>query len=391
MNLNLETWESVKVRDVCEKVQKVDIKKQSGIFNYIDIGSIDSELKRVSVIQPLDWQNASSRARQIIKKSDILFSTVRVNLERIAFLEKEIPNGIASTGFTVLRVNSRIIPEFLFYSVIVSKFVQRIVALQKGTAYPAVTNKIVLNQQIPLPPLEEQKRIAALFQSIDAAIEQTEAQEKNLRNLVKKLTDDIVNDNPKFGIILENVSLRKVTWKDFAIQRKKRIDPVNDGIEKIVAGEHLESNDFKIRNWGIVNRDFLGPAFHILFEPGDILYGSRRTYLRKVSVPHFRGVCANTTYVVRANENIILQDFLKYLMLSEKFTQYSISASKGSTNPYINWKDLDDFTCSLPSLEIQRQIVLILDYCIAIANEIRKQSDALKYLKQNLLDEILGD
>ena len=116
MKLRKDRWKLVKLSEVCEKTRNVDIRKQVGKFNYIDIGSINSTAKRISEIQELDWSIASSRARQIVKKGDTLFSTVRVNLERIAFVDKEIPNAIASTGFTVIRANEKAESEYLFRS-----------------------------------------------------------------------------------------------------------------------------------------------------------------------------------------------------------------------------------------------------------------------------------
>ena len=113
-------WVKVRLAEACTKAKCVDIHKKSGIFNYIDIGSIDSISKRISTIQQIEWAKASSRARQVIRKGDILFSTVRVNLERIAFVDKDMSDGIASTGFTVLRSNVQIVPEYLFYSTISS-------------------------------------------------------------------------------------------------------------------------------------------------------------------------------------------------------------------------------------------------------------------------------
>ena len=75
-------------------------------------------------------------------------------------------------------------------------------------------------------------------------------------------------------------------------------------------------------------------------------------------------------------------------MLSERFIQYSIAKSKGSTNPYINWKDLNDFKFKLPDIETQRKMADILDDCIVNAEIAREQSITLKKLKHKLLDEI---
>lgn len=207
---------------------------------------------------------------------------------------------------------------------------------------------------------------------------------------IRNLIDDFVSGTPKFGNLLEGKKLTKVRFADVAVKMTRRIDPLNADIERIVGGENLESEDFKIRSWGIIGRDFLGPAFHILFKKGDILYGSRRTYLRKVALADFDGVCANTTYVIRAKEEILLQGLLKHIMLSESFTQYSIGVSKGSTNPYINWKDLDNFTFQIPDIETQKETVSILDEILEIAEQTREQKQTLKNLKFKLLNEILG-
>ena len=206
-----------------------------------------------------------------------------------------------------------------------------------------------------LPTVNKQIELTDLLNNLENQIKHTQLQEKNLRMLAKRLTDDFI-DNNQFGALLESKQLEDYKWKDCVDKLLRRTDPVEDGIERIVAGENLESQDFKIRTWGTVGKDFLGPAFHVMFEPGDILFGSRRTYLRKVSLADFKGVCANTTFVAKSKEDILLQDLLKHIMLSERFIQYSIAKSKGSTNPYINWKDLNDFKFKLPGLETQRKM-----------------------------------
>ncbi len=390
MKLKKENWEKVKLEEVCTKSQCTNYLKQSGLFNYIDIGSVDSNFKRVKEVQEVDWAEASSRARQIVKKGDTLFSTVRVNLERIAYLDNEIERGIASTGFTVLRPNEKILSEFLFYSTITPRFIEKITQLQKGTAYPAVTDKIVFNEEIYLPPIDEQQKIASLFQTIENAMEQVEGLEKKLKTLWLRLVDEFVNEKPSFGYLLKAKNLRLVSYSEVTEKVMRKIDPISYGIERIVAGENLESEDFKIRTWQRVGEGYLGPAFHVLFKPGDILYGSRRTYLKKVAFADFEGVCANTTYVIRAKENMLLQDLLKHIMLSEKFTQYSIGVSKGSTNPYINWKDLDNFTFQIPDLQTQIEIAKVLDDIVNLIEDFKTQKSILKTLKQNLLNEILG-
>ena len=262
--------------------------------------------------------------------------------------------------------------------------------LNMATAVPGLNRNIAHLIQIPLPPLSEQKQIAVLFQSIETAMEQVEGQEKNLKALWKRLIDEFVCEKPTFGTLLINKKLKTVKYCDVTEKLMRKIDPLKYNIERIVAGENLESEDFKIRTWQKIGEGYLGPAFHVLFKAGDILYGSRRTYLKKVALADFDGVCANTTYVIKAKEEMLLQDLLKHIMLSERFTQYSIGVSKGSTNPYINWKDLDNFSFQIPDINTQKEMLSVLDGIIGIIEKLKQQKATLKLFKQKLLNVILG-
>jgi restriction endonuclease S subunit len=135
----------------------------------------------------------------------------------------------------------------------------------------------------------------------------------------------------------------KVKFGEVAIQQKKCVDIETTHLNRYIAGEHMDTEDIHLRKWGIVGDGYLGPAFIRKFEKGDILYGSRRTYLKKVAVADFDGITANTTFVIKANEKIINPTLLPFLMLSDGFTKHSIENSKGSVNPYINWKDIANY------------------------------------------------
>ena len=162
------------------------------------------------------------------------------------------------------------------------------------------------------------------------------------------------------GLAVDKSTWAKVKFGNVAIQQKENVDRDNTDLTRYVAGEHMGSEDLHIRTWGEVNDDYLGPAFHRKFEDGDILYGSRRTYLRKVAVAHFDGITANTTFVIKPNEDLIIKELLPFVMLSESFTQYSIRNSKGSVNPYINWKDIASYEFLLPPKDQQWQIAELL-------------------------------
>ncbi len=154
---------------------------------------------------------------------------------------------------------------------------------------------------------------------------------------------------------------RRVKFGEVVRQCKEKADPETSGLERYIAGDHMDTDDLRLRRWGEIGSGYLGPAFHMRFKPGQVLYGSRRTYLRKVAVADFDGICANTTFVLEPkNQMDLLQEFLPFLMQTEAFNAFSVKNSKGSVNPYINFSDLARFEFSLPPMEEQRRLVRML-------------------------------
>jgi type I restriction enzyme, S subunit len=153
---------------------------------------------------------------------------------------------------------------------------------------------------------------------------------------------------------------KRVRFGEVVRQLKEEVDPRSGEVERYVAGEHMETENVHIRKWGMVGDGYLGPAFIRRFRKGQVLYGSRRTYLKKVAVAEWDGVTANTTFVLEAIESKLIQELLPWLMLSERFTRRSIRESKGPTNPYINFPEIAKFEFALPPLEQQRRVAEIL-------------------------------
>jgi len=388
MKLNKDKWEKVILGDVCEKAKTIDIRKQTGSFNYIDIGSIDSSLKRINLIQTIFWTEASSRARQIVKKYDTLFSTVRVNLERIALITDDIPNAIASTGFTVIRSNEKVNPIFLFYVCSSPNFITKLAALQKGTAYPAVTDKIVFNQEIPLPPFKEQNLIASLFKSIETIIEQVEIQKKNLKLLRKNLINKLSKKSFHFGNLIQKSKCKEISIREVANEISDRTDnPSTSGFEKFVGLEDFESGELKIQKYSSTEK--LISAMK-LFKSGDILFARRNAYLKRASIVDFDGVCSGDAIVMRAIKTIIEPLYLVLIMNTDEFWDFAISNAAGTMSKRVKWRDLSTYMFNLPDLNTQKKILNVFQQLQTTQEQLKHQKTILKTLKQKLLNEVLG-
>ena len=183
----------------------------------------------------------------------------------------------------------------------------------------------------------------------------------------------------------------RVAFGDMVRQVKDRVDPVKAGLERYVAGEHMDTDDLRIRRWGEIGAGYLGPAFHMRFRPGHVLYGSRRTYLRKVAVADFEGITANTTFVLESKDsNVLLTDLLPYIMQTESFHKHSIEKSKGSVNPYVNFSDLATYKFALPPLEEQRRQVDVLLAVDGSTEAFRTLVEALSRVESSTFDALVA-
>lgn len=175
---------------------------------------------------------------------------------------------------------------------------------------------------------------------------------------------------------------RLVKFGEVVRQVKEKVDPATSGLERYVAGEHMDTDDLRIRRWGEIGDGYLGPAFHMRFKPGQVLYGSRRTYLRKVAVADFEGICANTTFVLEsADPSKLLPEFLPFVMQTDAFHEHSKRESKGSVNPYVNFSDLAWYEFALPPLEEQRRTTRLLQ----ASRQLSEESQALSVASTSVL------
>lgn len=162
-------WPAVQLDILCARIDTHDPRRQPNEhIEYIDLSAIDQVTKQITGASHIQGADAPSRARQLLAAGDVLVSTVRPNLNAVAVVDEQLSGATGSTGFSVLRPKQdELDGRYLFQWVKSPAFIEEMVAQATGASYPAVSNKIVRSSAIPLPPLPEQRRIAAILDHAD--------------------------------------------------------------------------------------------------------------------------------------------------------------------------------------------------------------------------------
>ena len=129
-------------------------------FRYIEIGGVSAG-ELLNEPAAIRFGSAPSRARRIVRQGDTIVSTVRAYLKAVWFADDEADDLVCSTGFAVLTPKSDAFPKFVSYVVQSEPFTHQVMANSVGVAYPAISERKLRVLSVPVPPLPEQRAIAA--------------------------------------------------------------------------------------------------------------------------------------------------------------------------------------------------------------------------------------
>ena len=135
----------------------------------------------------------------------------------------------------------------------------------------------------------------------------------------------------------------------FNITEKKK--PVEEDKYNYIGLEHLESGNLFISKWG---SDTAPEGEKIVMKKGDVLFGKRRAYQKKVAISPIDGIFSAHGMVLRPKEDVICKEFLPFFISSEAFLNEAIRISVGGLSPTVNWKDIKELEFDLPSLAEQK-------------------------------------
>lgn len=385
-------WKWIKIKNLVTKAsQKVPDKK----FEYVDVSSIDSEHLVIANTKKIDAKKAPSRARKILSPGMVIYSTVRPYLLRTCVVGEEFKNRelIGSTAFASMTCNGNLLfNKYLLYCLSSPLFVSHVKGMQKGVAYPAVSEKDFFSSFVPIPPVGEQRRIVKKLEELLPLVEEYGRDQERLEKI-----------NKDFPVQMEKSLLQEAISGKLLPQRddESEVEQLGEAPEKVPfeipekwkwvsLGEIAKINPSvslasKNTDLSFVPMKAVSPGYSSRIEDaerisfssikqgyskfinGDLLlakitpcFQNRKSVIAKGLINSLG--CGSTEFhVLRASEGLDPK-FLLLFLKSEWFISYGVEHFKGTAGQQrLNATDLKKCPFPLPPLSEQRRIVEKLD------------------------------
>ena len=180
----------------------------------------------------------------------------------------------------------------------------------------------------------------------------------------------------------------KYKFIDIAFNSTEKKKPTEADKDTYLGLEHLDSGCLTVKRFGT---EVAPVGEKLLMKKGDVLFGKRRAYQKKVAIAPFDGIFSAHGMVLRPKENVISKEFFPLFISSDYFLEAAIAISVGSLSPTINWKDLKELEFDIPSLEDQAVIAPIIWAAISAKESYEELLMKCDDLVKSQFIEMFGD
>ena len=164
--------------------------------------------------------------------------------------------------------------------------------------------------------------------------------------------------------------------------------PTESDKEHYIGLEHIDSECLEITRWG---SDVAPIGEKLIMKKGDVLFGKRRAYQRKLAIAPFDGIFSAHGMVLRPNEEVVDKNYFPFFMSSDLFMERAVQISVGGLSPTINWKDLREQEFSLPSLAEQKVLSDKLWAAYRLKESYKKLLTATEEMVKSQFIEMFGN
>lgn len=397
-------WQKVKLSEIIEEV------KERNITNNKEYPILTSSRKGIYIQEEyfnrvVASENLSNY--KIIRKNEFTYRSMSDDqtfvFNRLELLEV----GLVSPAYYVFKAKnslSTFIKYFLNNSQEIKSQISKVI---EGTTRTALRFNQVLKFVAMVPPLPEQRKIAEILETIDNAIEKTDAIIEKYKRIKQGLMQDLLTKgvvsegeggSERWRLRNENIDKFKDSplgripeeWEvvrlgDVTKLRNQKSLPPDEG--KYIGLENIEKESGRLI--GYISCEEIKGICNI-FKKGDILFGKLRPNLRKYWFAQTEGYCSTEILVIISeNSKILIQEFLYLIIRSNSFLKFAESKMFGTKMPRTSWHILKEYYFPLPPLPEQQRIASILSQIDEVIEKEQAYKEKLERIKKGLMEDLL--
>lgn len=350
------------------------------LIDYFDIASIDNINKKITEFTTYTFVEAPSRARRMIKKDNILVSTIRPNLNAVALFDMNTQNvPVASTGFCVLDCKEDTNPRFLFYYLQSRFFVNEMVSQATGASYPAVSDKIVRSAHIPVYSYDEQVVIADMLDKVTYIIAKRKQQLAKLDELVKARFVEMFSDTRA-----EEPLATLCTFIDY---RGKTPEKAERGLPFITA-KNIKMHHMSFKTKEFISKETYDKVMTRGFpKVGDVVFTTEAPLGNVCRIPYMKTEFYIGQRIITMQTKALEPVYLEYALSSDDFKRKILEKSSGSTVTGIRSKLLEQLTIPVPPIAQQQKFAAFVGQIEKIRLFIQKNIEKIETLKKALMQK----
>ena len=371
----------VKLGEVC----KVAGSSKEVSENQIWLLNLDAVEQQTGKILTYNYVKRSDLNGSIIQfdTDNVLYSKLRPNLNKVVLPNQQ---GFATSEMLPLKPDSSVLcKEYLAAYLRSSSFVAWAVSKTAGAKMPRLGTNVLLEKEIPLPSLDEQRRIASVLDKVSGLIAKRREQLDKLDELVKARFVEMFGD---FKLNTKNwpvVSFDEIAIIDgnMTTDYEKYANYPHIGIDSIEKETGALTGYRTVAEDGVISGKYL-------FTPKHIIYSKIRPNLNKVALPNFNGLCSADAYPILPIEGKCNRIFLAYDMRSQFFLDYILQFCNRTNLPKVNRKEVSGFKTPLPPIELQNKFATFVEQTGKSKLTIQQSLDKLEVLKKALMQQYFG-
>ena len=345
-------------------------------FYYIDIDAIDNKNQVVTEAKKIKTAQAPSRASRKLHTGDTVFSLVRPYLKNIAYIDVQLSDCIASTGFFVCTTNATLNDRYLYRLMVSSYVVDGLNKYMKGDNSPSIRKDDIENYPFPLPPLSEQQRIVERIEEFFAKLDEAKERLQEVADsfavrkaaiLHKAFTGELTKqwrlENGVSDESWEESNFGKFTVSQYGYTEKAHWEKIGPKFLRIT---DIQDNkvDWDEVPWCPIDEDGMK---QYAVEIGDIMIARTGATTGKSYLICDDVEAVFASFLIRlkvVNKNLDY-NYLYGYMQSEDYWRQITDFSSGIAQPGVNASKLKQIKFKCPTLPEQHEIVRLIDDLLA--------------------------